>query len=246
METQKKLGVYQAILEVAAEISVGGIAKDKQAKRDNGGVMYNFRGIDDIYNALSPILAKHKLVILPKVLSRDVIERASKSGSALFFVTVEVEYELVSATDGSSHSIKTYGEAQDSGDKATNKALSAAYKYMAIQVFCIPVEGQEDGDNDTETDLTPTAPNGGKVPAPADPLDMIIPADKALTLETMIKDAKLDAGRLLKFYKVERLDQLTERLYLHAVEQVEKASKKATKPTPLSAAAEAAANGGKK
>lgn len=228
METQKQLGVYEAILAVAAEISVGGIAKDKQAKRDNGSVMYAFRGIDDIYNAISPLLARNKLVILPKVLSREVVERTTKSGSVLFFVTVEVEYQLVSATDGSSHSIKTYGEAQDSGDKATNKALSAAYKYMAIQVFCIPVEGQEDGDNDAETDLTPKAPKAqiaGKTQDEPAAAPVLISPERALDLNTMLKDAKLDVGRLLKFYKVEKIENLTLEQAEHAFEQVRKASK---------------------
>ncbi|MGL9724902.1 ERF family protein, partial [Sodalis sp. (in: enterobacteria)] len=31
-------------------------------------------------------------------------------------------------------------EAMDSGDKATNKAMSIAYKYAAFQAFCIPTE----------------------------------------------------------------------------------------------------------
>jgi hypothetical protein len=34
----------------------------------------------------------------------------------------------------------------DSADKATNKAMSAAYKYMAMQTFCIPTEGDNDAD----------------------------------------------------------------------------------------------------
>src|SRR3546814_11002068 len=31
-------------------------------------------------------------------------------------------------------------------DKATNKAMSAAYKYAAFMTFAIPVEGEEDAD----------------------------------------------------------------------------------------------------
>lgn len=37
----------------------------------------------------------------------------------------------------------------DSGDKASNKAMSAAYKYAAIQTFCIPTEGDNDADSTT-------------------------------------------------------------------------------------------------
>jgi hypothetical protein len=51
-----------------------------------------------------------------------------KSGSSLFYVVVEVEFDFVSSHDGTKHTVKTFGQAMDSGDKATNKAMSAAYK----------------------------------------------------------------------------------------------------------------------
>ena len=38
------------------------------------------------------------------------------------------------------------GEAMDRSDKATNKAMSAAYKYACFQTFCIPTEGDNDAD----------------------------------------------------------------------------------------------------
>jgi hypothetical protein len=138
--------VYQAINAVQAELAKIGITKDRRNTQGSG---YNFRGIDDVYNVVSPLLAKHGLCILPRVLSRECVERAAKSGGALFYVTVEVEFDFVSAEDGSKHTVKTFGEAMDSGDKATNKAMSAAYKYAAFQAFAIPTEGDNDTENQT-------------------------------------------------------------------------------------------------
>lgn len=149
--------VYQAIAAVTAEIGKEGIAKE----RNNTEQKYTFRGIDDVYNALSPIIARHNLCILPRVLSRDVSERKTKSGSPLFSVTVEVEFDFVSAEDGSKHIVKTYGEAMDTADKATNKAMSAAYKYAAMQAFCIPTEGDNDADAVTHA-LAGSEPVGDK------------------------------------------------------------------------------------
>ena len=37
----------------------------------------------------------------------------------------------------------------DGGDKATNKAMSAAYKYALLQTFAIPTEGDNDADATT-------------------------------------------------------------------------------------------------
>jgi hypothetical protein len=139
------MNVYQAISAVQKDLSTQGISKDRKNTQGSG---YTFRGIDDVYNALAPFLAKHGLCILPRVLNRESVERQSKAGGALFYITVEVEFDLV-ASDGSKHTIKTFGEAMDSGDKATNKAMSAAYKYACMQSFCIPTEGDNDADAQT-------------------------------------------------------------------------------------------------
>jgi glutamine synthetase len=138
--------VYQAINSVQAELCKIGIAKDS---RNNQGAGYNFRGIDAVYNVLSSIMAQNGLVIVPRMLARTCEERISKSGGALFYVTVEAEFDLISAEDGSKHTARTFGEAMDSGDKATNKAMSAAYKYMAFQTFAIPTSGDNDADSST-------------------------------------------------------------------------------------------------
>jgi len=134
METKK---VYAAISGVAAQLAEQGIQK---ARKQGSQVNYAFRGIDDVYNALAPALVKHKLVILPRYTERTCAERVSKSGGALFYITVRGDFDFVSTEDGSIHSVTTYGEAMDSGDKATNKAMSIAYKYAAFQAFCIPTE----------------------------------------------------------------------------------------------------------
>ena len=143
METT--MNVYKCINAVAAEISQEGISKDRRNQQQG----YNFRGIDDVYNALAPVIAKHGLVILPRCISRELTERNSAKGGVLFTVVVEAEFDFVSSHDGSKHTVKTYGEAMDSADKATNKAMSAAYKYAAFQTFCIPTEGDNDADATT-------------------------------------------------------------------------------------------------
>ena len=137
------MNVYQAINAVQKALTKTGIAKDRTAQQ---GANFKFRGIDDVYNALAPLLAANGLCILPRMLSRKCDERQSTAGKALFYVIVEAEFDFVSAEDGSKHVVKTFGEAMDSGDKATNKAMSAAYKYACLQAFSIPTEGDNDAD----------------------------------------------------------------------------------------------------
>lgn len=135
--------VYLAINKVQAALAKEGITK---SRTNTQGASYKFRGIDDIFNTISPLLAEHGLCILPRVLARECVERTSRAGGALYYVTVEVEFDFVCAEDGSKHTVKTFGEAMDSSDKATNKAMSAAYKYAALQAFAIPTESDNDAD----------------------------------------------------------------------------------------------------
>lgn len=160
--------VYRAINAVQADLSVAGISKDRTNQFDK----YQFRGIDDVYNALAPLLAKHGLCILPRILKREVVERESQKGGALFYITVEAEFDFVSAEDGSKHVVRTFGEAMDRGDKGTNKAMSAAYKYAAFQAFSIPTEG----DNDADSASHAVKPAVGVISGPAE-------AYKALSAE---------------------------------------------------------------
>ena len=144
--------VYEKIAAVTADLSRIGIAKDSK----NAQQGYQFRGIDQVYGALSPLLSKHGLCILPRVKDRQVLERQTKSGGALFYTTLLVEFDFVAAEDGSKHTVITVGEAMDSGDKSSNKAMSAAYKYAAFQTFCIPTEADNDADATThEVAATP-------------------------------------------------------------------------------------------
>jgi hypothetical protein len=144
--------VYEKIAAITQELSRIGIAKDSKNSQQG----YQFRGIDQVYGALSPLLAKHGLCILPRVKERTVLERQTKSGGALFYTTLVVEFDFVAAEDGSKHTVITVGEAMDSGDKSSNKAMSAAYKYAAFQAFCIPTEGDNDADATThEVAATP-------------------------------------------------------------------------------------------
>lgn len=167
------MSVYKAINAVQAELSKIGITKDG---RNNQGQGYNFRGIDQVYNTLSPLLAKHGLCILPRVVKSEQAERTSAKGGVLIYSYVTMEFDLVCAEDGSKHTVCTVGEAFDSGDKSMNKAMSAAYKYAAFQAFAIPTEG----DNDADAHTHEVAPRHTPVqPVGVDPKRMSLIVDVA-------------------------------------------------------------------
>lgn len=134
--------VYAAINAVSAELAARGIAKAHVNEADD----YRYRSIDDLLDRLAPLLARHRLCVLPRVKERSLVERQDDAQRLLFHVSLKAAFVLTSVDDGSSHVVTAYGEALDASDKATAKAMSAAYKSAMIQTFCIPIAGSEDPD----------------------------------------------------------------------------------------------------
>lgn len=120
---------------------------------------FNFRGIEDVMDALHPIFAEHKVYVLSSVVDQKTEERATKSGGNLIYRILTVDVSFVSGEDGSRETVRVVGEGMDSGDKAANKAMSAALKYALSQTLILPF-AQVDGDTDSPPASTPktTAP----------------------------------------------------------------------------------------
>ncbi len=135
--------IYSAICGVMEDI--GAVGKDDFNKTQG----FKYRGIDAVVNALNPAMRKHKIFCAPEVLEQSREERTTAKGSTLMHSICRVRYTFF-ATDGSSVQTVVVGEGMDSGDKATNKAMSAALKYACFQTFCIPTEDLMD-DPDVET-----------------------------------------------------------------------------------------------
>ena len=142
------MNIYQSITKIMEEVP--SIGKNQKNKTQN----FMYRGIDDVMNALQPLLAKYKVFIVPEILEQTREERTTKNGSGLIYSICKIKYKFY-AEDGSSIEATTIGEGMDSGDKATNKAMAIAMKYALFQVFCIPTEEMKDPDSETPEPSTP-------------------------------------------------------------------------------------------
>lgn len=131
--------IYAAIAGVIRDIGV--VSKDKVNKQQG----FKYRSVDDVYSVLNPALAKNKVFILPEILEEHREIGTSKGGSRVVSVILKMKY-TVFAEDGSHVQTILEGEAMDTGDKAINKAMAIAYKYLCFQLFCIPVEDMTDPD----------------------------------------------------------------------------------------------------
>lgn len=143
--------IYKAISEVQKALANRGISKDKRCQ---GGGNFAYRGIEDVYAALSPLLADAGLIITTNRIER--LEDVTSGGQKpMRLVRIKVIFRLFAVEDGSFLDVESLGEGADMSDKASGKALSYAYKQMVFTNFAVPVEGQPDSDREAVVPETP-------------------------------------------------------------------------------------------
>lgn len=139
--------IYKKMSDVMKEVKA--VTKDQK----NTAQGFKFRGIDQFVNALYPALTKHGVFMTPFCTHqsheiKDVV-RANGKAAVDKHVTIAMAYNFY-AEDGSFVTVGPIpAEGLDSGDKATNKALSAALKYALIQTFSVPTEDMAEADLDS-------------------------------------------------------------------------------------------------
>lgn len=142
-------------LPLAAK-QIGAIGKDKQNVQQG----YKYRGIEDVMNAVHPAFIENGIICVSKVLDQKREERQTQKGGTLLYSILQVEFTFY-ADDGSSVQCVTVGEGMDSGDKASNKAMSAALKYALTQTCMIPFEciDSETDDHEVKVETKKPKPN---------------------------------------------------------------------------------------
>jgi hypothetical protein len=126
-------GIYKALAAVMADV-------DHVSKRDrNDHQKFMFRGIDAVVNAVGPALRKHKVLVVPDVETVTYMPVTTTGNKPATACRVVVAYTF-HAPDGSSVTAKVAGEAWDSGDKATPKAMSVAFRTALLQALALPTD----------------------------------------------------------------------------------------------------------
>ena len=124
---------------------VRGLAKTQRNTTHGQG--YLFRGIDSVMNAVGPALRKHRVTVIPWKIQVDRRDVTTSSGKPSRETTVEVTYEITGPAGDVKYGVAP-GEAMDSGDKGTAKAMSVAYRVFLLQSLTLPTD---ETDPDAET-----------------------------------------------------------------------------------------------
>jgi len=147
--------------------SIGVIGKNQR----NQAQGFNFRGIDDVMNAVQSALIEHRVFFVPEVLHTESERYETKNGAWMRSVSMLVAYMFFGPA-GDSVRVVAAGESADAGDKATSKAMSAALKYALLHTFCVPTKEQADDDADRHS------PEGGQTVSRSSSSDAVCPGCK--------------------------------------------------------------------
>jgi len=207
--------IFSAIPAAMAEIEA--IAKDRQNVQQN----FKFRGIDDVYNALHSILAKHKIFTVPEVMECVSSERESKSGTALFYEKLRIKYSFYT-TDGSAVDAVVEGVGMDSGDKAANKAMAVAHKYALLQVFCIPTEDEKDPD--AQSHEVKSAPRAAAPQATSAPTNLISDAQRSrlFALQKASGKTDIEIKAIIAMFGYGSTKEITKTTYTQICDSIQK------------------------
>lgn len=124
------------------------VGKNQQNTQQN----YKFRGIDDVMSAMAGPMRTHGVFILPNVASH----RQERRGEKMTHTMIKMRYRIYGPA-GDCLVAEVPGEASDFADKSTNKAQSAALKYLLFTLFMLPVDGRSIDDGDRDHPVEPPA-----------------------------------------------------------------------------------------
>jgi hypothetical protein len=127
------MNLYQKLLKITEEIGT----VEKSGRNQQQG--YAFIEQAQVVAAVRVALAKYGVMILPEATIRTLDKFQNQKGTTFVWARVSSRYTIVNADDPEERMVLEWdgGEAMDTSDKATNKAITASQKYFLMKLFNI-------------------------------------------------------------------------------------------------------------
>ena len=138
----EKPTIYEALAGAMAD--VGAVRKEQVNQHQR----FNFRGVDAVVNAVSPAFRKHGIIVAPTLIEKELRESRTSKGATMANVYVTVRYTFYGPA-GDHIEATVAAESFDSGDKATAKAMSVAFRTALLQTLALPTDEIDDPDHHT-------------------------------------------------------------------------------------------------
>ena len=177
---------------------------------------YNYVTAADIAGAVGDILAELGVVVIPRL--ESISHEATRSQGrteAEHIARVVMSYSFVDVDTAEEITVKTAGEGLDTGDKAPYKAMTGALKYALLQSFLLAT-----GDDPEEERFIPT--NHSASPVRGDRSERTISGEELSELRQLIDDTGTELERVLAYYKLTSLDEMTAATYRRAVDLLQR------------------------
>lgn len=129
--------IHEALAK--AKAAVGNVSKAQR----NAQQGFNFRGVDDVVNAVAGPLNDNGVIVTPWVDSyvSETVE-VGRNKTLMAHIMGEVVYTFTGPR-GDEVKAKVLAEAMDSGDKCTPKFMSVAYRIALLQVLNLPTDSPD-------------------------------------------------------------------------------------------------------
>jgi hypothetical protein len=189
------LNLRQKLAE--ARRRIGYVQKRGHNERSN----YTYVTAADIAGTIGDLLAELGVVVVPRLESISY-ESAAGRGDPTRMARVVMAYTFADVDSGERLVAKVAGQGLDPGDKAPCKAMTGALKYALLQSFLLATGDDPEGD----------VRSGPRTP------ERRISAQEIRTLQALIGDTGTDLERVLAYYKLKSLDEMSESTYRRALE----------------------------
>jgi hypothetical protein len=159
-------GLWAKLVKIAAGVEY--IPKNGR----NDFHKYDFATEADVSNGLRKLFAANGVAFLA---SMESVERKATTYTSNgkekrnINALCHFRYRLVDADSGEAHEVSWYAEADDSSDKAVNKAATAALKYWLLKSFMVPTGEDPDASSVPHEPRKAAAPNARAKQPPGKP-----------------------------------------------------------------------------
>jgi hypothetical protein len=150
----------------------------------------------DLAGSVSNILAELGVVVIPQLQS---IYTETPRSSSERIARIIMNYKFVDARSGEELTVRVAGEGADAGDKAPYKAMTGALKYALLQSFLLAT-----GDDPEDERADSRAALGS---------EHVITPEQARELQGLIEETGTELERVLAYYRLPSLEQMTEGTY---------------------------------
>jgi ERF superfamily len=191
----RELNLREKFAEVRRRL--GYVQKRGHNERHN----YSYVMAADLAGSVGDILAELGVIVIPQLQS---ISTEPPRSSSERIARIVMNYRFVDARSGEELTVRVAGEGADAGDKAPYKAMTGALKYALLQSFLLAT-----GDDPEDERADSRAALGS---------ELVITPEHMSELQRLIEVTGTELERVLAYYRISALSEMTEGSYHRALD----------------------------